>query len=212
MIRYGVVHHPARADLLANFAGLDAVVYEDPFPWGNRPNAWRTYRHALEGFPDDADHLVLMQDDAMPVEGFQAAVERAVRAEPDSPIVLFVSQQAIRNSRLLLAACAEDRAFFTLADRNWIPVVAMIWPRRHAGDFLAWADANGFPGERHRADDAIVGKWAAASNTTIIGTVPCLVEHPDEVESLLGLRHRIPRRAICLAGHGDDFQPDPPQG
>lgn len=205
MIHYGVIHHPSRAALLDTFAHLHPrTVYVDPEPEGIR-NPWRTYHHALERFPD-ADHLCLLQDDAQPVDGFQAAVERAVVAEPGVPIVLFVSTQAHRNTRLLFQACAADEPFFSLHPQEWVPVVAVIWPKAAAAKFLEWATPR-FPITRRRADDAIVGDWAKATGTRVVATVPSLVEHPDEVDSLIGLRHRIARRASCLAGHGDDFQP-----
>jgi hypothetical protein len=205
LIRVGVVHHPSRADLLSSFDGLDPIVYEDPEPDGV-PSPWRTYRYALANFPDGASHLVLMQDDAQPVEGFLEAVDRAVAARPDDPIVLFVSRQATRSTRLLFQACADDESFFTLHPQEWVPVVAVVWPRTAAAEFLEWA-LKRFPADRRRADDAIVGDWARSTGTRVVGTVPSLVEHPDEVDSLIGLKHRIPRRAACLAGHGDDFQP-----
>ncbi len=195
-----------RADLLATFDGLDPIVYVDPEP-GGTPNPWRTYRYALERFPDDASHLVLMQDDAVPVDGFRGAVERAVVARPDVPICLFVSHQASRNVRRMMDACQADAPFFVCDPSQWVPVVALVWPKDHAVAFLEWAETAGYRSARRRADDAIVGDWMKHSGTQVVGTVPSLVEHPDEEESLIGLKHRIPRRAVCLADHGDDYRP-----
>lgn len=208
MIRYGVVHHPSRAGLLKQFDGLDPVVYVDPDPEG-KPNPWRTYRYALERFPAGASHLVLMQDDSEPVPGFAAAIERAVAARPDDPIVLCVTAQANVNARRLIAACAADEPFFTCDPQQWIPVVGIIWPADRARDFLEWAEQAGYgeDGRRRRADDWIVGEWQKKRGVKIIGTVPNLLEHPDEVDSLINMKNRIPRRSVCLARTGDDFCP-----
>lgn len=207
MIRYGVVHHPSRAHLLERLAALSPVVFTDPDPDG-QPLAWRTYRHALASFPDDASHLVLLQDDAIPVPGFAAACVRAINARPDDPIVLFVSGQARRNGSLLLDACSRDEPFFTLSQQDWIPVVAVIWPRDVAARFLAWADLRFPQGGKRRADDAIVGSWSRDGRQRFLGTVPSLVEHPDDEPSLVGARSNSSmRRALCLADHGDEFRP-----
>lgn len=195
--------------MLKAFDGLDPIVYEDPDPDGI-PNPWRTYRYALERFPAGASHLVLMQDDSEPVPKFAEAIERAVAARPDDPIVLCVTAQANVNARRLVAACAADEPFFTCDPQQWIPVIGIVWPAARAQGFLEWVDEAGYGeggSKRRKADDWIVGEWQRQRGVRIVGTVPNLLEHPDDAESLINMKHRIPRRSVCLAWTGDDFRP-----
>ncbi len=210
LIQVGIVTHPSRLHMLDGLAHLRATVYEDPAPAGP-PIAWRGYRNALTSFVDEASatHLCLLQDDVEVVEGFLPAVERAVWAEPRDPIALFVPVTASFLSAQLLEACAADEPFIRCASvaQRWVPVVAVVWPLEQARAFLRWADGNGFPPDRNRADDGIVGEWARGTNVRFLATVPSLVQHPDVEPSLIGGKHGTKRVATCLAWHGDDFQP-----
>ncbi len=210
LIQVGIVTHPSRVHLLDGLAHLRATVYTDPQP-SSPPIAWRGYRNALARFVEEgaASHLCLLQDDVEPVEGFVPAVERAVWAEPDDPVALFVPVTASFLSAQLLDACAADEPFIrcNVAPQRWVPVVAVIWPLEQARRLLEWADRNGFPPDRNKADDGIVGEWARGTNVRFLATVPSLVQHPDVEESLVGGKHGQKRVATCLAWHGDDFQP-----
>ena len=66
----------------------------------------------------------------------------------------------------------------------YIYLVAMLWPRQLAVEFLAWADEHAKP--TARADDGVVAAWAKAVKQEFRVTVPSLVEHPDVVPSVKG--------------------------
>jgi hypothetical protein len=56
-----------------------------------------------------------------------------------------------------------------------------------------------------RSDDAVAGLWQRTFRERIIVTVPSLVEHPDDVESTVGLRARAGADAgrVALKWVGD---------
>jgi NAD-dependent oxidoreductase involved in siderophore biosynthesis len=80
--------------------------------------------------------------------------------------------------------------YITLNWRSFLPVVAVLWPRAKAEEFKEWADEHPtLPGQREpRSDDAMGGRWKMLTRQTVKATVPSLVEHPDQVPSLIGRR------------------------
>lgn len=171
----------------------------DPDPDAT-PNAWRTYLRAIETTPPGASHRVILQDDVELCGGFLSALELALAARPDSIVALFVPTALRHSSLRLLEACGRNEAWVVIGTvETWIPVVALAWPVRLIPDFAAWGRRT-YPPEARRADDAIVGRYVRERGETVWATVPSLVEHPDDVESLLGLRTANPRSATCFAG------------
>lgn len=85
---------------------------------------------------------------------------------------------------------AHNSRYVTLPWRDFMPVVAVLWPLEAAREFLAWADDNpGLPGQREpRSDDAMAGRWKMVGRKTVRATVPSLVQHPDTEPSLIGRR------------------------
>jgi hypothetical protein len=142
----------------------------------------------------------VIQDDAELCGGFLPAVHAAIRARPEHLICLFVPTTLRRGAARLLAACAADQAFVNLDPTEWVPVVALSWPTSLIAPFLEWSRRKGLDDGSVRADDAIVGRFARENGQQVIATVPSLVEHPDDVDSILGLKTRVGRHAACFAG------------
>ena len=84
----------------------------------------------------------------------------------------------------------SGQRYVDLTWRSFLPVVAVLWPRQKAEEFLAWADEHPqLPGQREpRSDDAMGGRWKMLTRQTVRATVPSLVEHPDMEPSLIGRR------------------------
>lgn len=90
---------------------------------------------------------------------------------------------------------------------NWQPTVALGWPRDLAERFVPFAEEHIANRERHRmgtiGDDPVVGKFVRQERVAVWATVPCMVEHPDLVPSLVKRRSyngRNPaRRAAVFA-------------
>lgn len=200
-ISAAIQSHPLRAEMAAALAvKLDAEVVVDPDPDAIR-NPWRTYRHALERTPADATHRLIVQDDTVPCGGFSEVLPAAVASRPDRLLTFFVGGHPVEHARRVYQACDRGDAWAQLDNLRWCPVLALCWPAAMIAPFLAWVDEQKFP-PAFRADDEIVGRWLRATKQTPLASVPSLIEHPDEVPSLIGRRARggldIGRVAACF--------------
>jgi hypothetical protein len=81
----------------------------------------------------------------------------------------------------------QSRRYVTLFIRDFVPVVALLWPRHKAEEFMEWGQDARLPGDPNpRSDDAVVGRWMILTRQEIRATVPSLVQHPDMEPSLIG--------------------------
>lgn len=181
-----VQHHPRRADIVGPL--LDALpgatLATDPDPHGI-PNPWRTYRHALETTPLRATHRLIVQDDVVPCAGFLPAAEAALAAKPGRLVSFIVCGNPFEHAQAVLSAGRNGLQWAELDNQRWCPVVALCWPVELIDPFLNFVAAQGWP-EEFTADDEMVGRWCQAEGHRPLATVPSLVDHPDDVPSLLG--------------------------
>lgn len=169
----------------------------DPDPTGPAW-AWRTYREALLRTPEDCTHRVVIQDDALPVVNLEAAVAAQVADCPCRVLVLFVSGQARHTVNDMYTADREGESFCRLNLRDhFIPAVAVVWPREFCLPVVEWADKRKWNANALRSDDAILREAAHSLGLEVWVTVPSLVDHVDDVPSVMvgGVRGGKSRRA-----------------
>lgn len=190
-----IQHHPRRAELIPRLVErLDGFRVEIVESEGrNPPNPWGTYRrcleHACELACDGYTHATILQDDAIVCDDFAGELERCIDERPDDVLILFLAAQPATTAALARAARDRRQRWAPLVlreRRTWMPVVGVTYPMGAIGDVLDWADL--YPGRVSRSDDHMLGQWAADSQTTHRAwcTVPSLVNHPDDVHSLVG--------------------------
>lgn len=199
--------HPARAALIARrllpvLPG--ALVVYDPEPHAEVRSAWRSYRAVLTaGVATEATHLLVVQDDTRPHPATQVCARRIAAARPQRLVSLyhggFPTMGAINTVR-----AAEYGERYAEGDTGqWFPCVALVWPRR-----LAQACLAGTPDgtrQEHSADDAVLAQWLRSRRTTPLVAVPNLVEHPDDVPSLVGCKTgQAYRRSVAPVPAGLD--------
>ncbi len=188
MIRLSIAiqHHPRRTDivgpLLAALPGAELAT--DPDPTG-KPSPWRTYRHALETTPIRATHRLIVQDDVVPCAGFHPAAIAALTAKPHRLVTFFVGGNPYEHARALRDASDRGSQWAELDTQRFCPVVCTAWPVELIHPFLAYVDAQHWP-EQFTADDEMVGRFCQHHEHVPLATVPSLVDHPDDVPSLLG--------------------------
>lgn len=181
-----IQHHPSRAHLIPELAarldGLQPEVVTDP---GGRPRSpWRTHRLCLETLPDGVSHLLVVQDDAWPCDNFAALTRAAVEERPDRIICLFVP--GVGNLvRFVAGARKKNARWLEFPQLTFVPCVAIVYPTEHAAAIPAWADLKRIP--VGRADDGVISQYARANRVPVCATMPSLVEHRDEVESIMGM-------------------------
>jgi hypothetical protein len=164
-----------RSRLLAQLP--PAVVVEDDGPPPGNP--WRGYRLCIEAIPESATHAVIVQDDALVCQNFPEAIDRVIGACADHPVVLFYPGTKMHSTRNR----QRGGTLFRLHRQDFLPVVAILWPRAKAEHFHFWTTDVRIPGLRppYRSDDAVGGAWMRHTRQDVYATMPSLVEHPDDV-------------------------------
>lgn len=170
--------------LLERLSPLPTEVMEDS---GDPPNPWRGYQKCISDIPD-CTHLLVIQDDAFPCENFPLAVTQIAEATPDLPVVLFLGGLPRTTGANAMKMLKLGWNYCELWMRDFMPVVAVLWPKHKAEAFLAWSKVDKLPGSFPRSDDAIAGRWMIRNRERVLVTIPSLVEHPDTVTSTIGRR------------------------
>lgn len=215
LVSFAIQTCPARAELaaalLAEIGVGELAVDPDPPPPGTPPtsalwNPWRCYRHAIETTPPDADYRVVVQDDALVCAGFAAAATAAIAARPNRLVTFYVGGNAKLLAARVTHAAARGHAWVNLPHFSWFPAVAVAWPRRLLDELPAWVDRQPWP-KTFRSDDEIIGRFLRNVGEIPLATVPSLVDHPDDVPSLIGTKARggtdRGRIAACWIGDCD---------
>ncbi len=207
-----IEHHPSRSELLPELlsalAPLEVAVVSEERQQPTFAN-WVVYRRALEAAPVGSSHVLVLQDDAQPCGRFVEAVEAAVLARPEDPLVLCLVGNARAAGRELCAAHERDEPFATLYRLAWMPAVAVVWPVELVERLLAVVDHARWHVEQ-KADDGILWRAMVGLGVHPVATVPSIVEHPDTIPSVDG-RHRarngrdLSRVAVCYDPTGETF-------
>jgi hypothetical protein len=194
-----VMTHPTRAHyaqrLASRLTTLESGVVVDPDPSGE-PNAYRTFLHVMRSV-DQAEPLLVLQDDAVPCVGFERAVQAAWRAAGDRSVLVLYAGQALRAVPLLRAAAAHCRSLVELGTREYVPTVATVYPAGFPRAFAEYAERNAPPGWRH--DDEMVGAYCRDYGVEVLTTIPCLAQHDNTLASIAGHAAHGPRSAWCWA-------------
>lgn len=201
-----IQHVESRERLLPRLVGaLGAGWHGDAQVVAGREEAkspWETYRdclalceeHAAVGFT----HLLVMQDDALPVPRFRERTLEHVTERPADLLCLYTPMFPSYMGRVAHAAYGRGQRFAQLPTGMFTPLVATLWPVMDALDVLAWWE-NEYRGRRpRRCDDALVAQWLRARRRFAQAVVPCLADHDEAVPSTLGLG-RYRRSAAVLA-------------
>lgn len=149
-------------------------------------NPWRCYRECLLSVPDDASHVVIVQDDVVPHSDFPEVMLRCIDARPERILCFFVASQPVLAARRILAAQMAGSPWAEMSHTDFLPVVATCWPAGLARDFLEWSATRAKPGAR--SDDGLAGNFIRHRSIRPLATVPSLVQHPDVELSLIGKR------------------------
>jgi hypothetical protein len=201
-VSVGIQHHPARPQALARLQEQlpDADVVSDPAPDGET-SSYRSYRHALEQTPSWATHRAVIQDDAVVCVDFMAGLPRAIAAYPHRLICLCVTQHAGINAEAVRIASHRGKAWTDMSPLvPWIPAIALVWPAWMADDFAHWTPPP-LPIALPRESDAtIIASYCQHRDIVPLATVPSMVEHPDDMPSLLAGELGSGRQAEVYTG------------
>ena len=122
---YEIVAHTSRLDeveRLTSHLGAEGVhphIWVDDGFLGEWKNHVRALNHAASS---DADHAVILQDDALPVEDFTEAVQAAINQRPTDLISLYVGTSRPREEQVLKAVAEAEKS-----DACWLKANTLLW-------------------------------------------------------------------------------------
>jgi hypothetical protein len=202
----GIVAHVARADAAHKLFDDVAACYMslDNGTFGCRGNHVKTWRHLSDRFAAHHSHLVCLEDDAVPVDGFNDQLDQVLAANPTASIIsLYLGQ--LRPPHLqymigpaMLRAETADASF--IVSRQLLHAVGLVIRADLVNDMLANLN------EALPIDEAI-GEWANKRRYGIAYTHPSICDHADG-DTLLQHRDGIPRergRVAWYAGTRDEW-------
>lgn len=146
----------------------------------------RGYMLCLADLPADG-HVAVLQDDVLVSQNFMPALELIAAANPDTPVSLFLSKTPKRTYNLSLLRHGKSR-YVNTHQQDLVHVVALLWPVHKAQEFVDWIDENPkrIRGDQlSTSDDANVTRWMQLTGQVIRCTVPSIVQHPDDVPSIV---------------------------
>lgn len=174
-------------------------------PGGEVSSAWRTYRLCLRSAPEQATHVLVIQDDTTVCEHFTEAAFAAIEKRPASAVCFFLGGQPAFTASHAMQAKKRGEHWVQIANRDFCPTVATAYPREMALALADWVDA---VKSHTRGDDSVVGDFfrIRRHEYQAWATVPSLVQHPDDVPSQIGRKHlngKNPGRVAKLLVEGD---------
>lgn len=201
--------HPSRHALhSALLEALQPLPSEIILHSSEPPDPWAGYKLCLSDLPE-CSHVLIIQDDAQPCPNFSQAIYKVAESNPHNPVCLFlgsVPASTAGKARQILKS-GKSR-YVPLLNAPFMPLVAVLWPRAKAQEFLHWSNGSS---RITRADDGNAARWMIRTKQQILVTVPSLVEHNDFVSSVKGGRDHKPgaeswRRALFLAEDGLNYE------
>lgn len=164
-------------------------------------NPWAGYKLLVERAVQDSSssHFVALQDDVLPCDSFMQKVHERINERPDNILSLWVGGLRQPTTKHYRQAQIRGDRWVQIHFSDIHHCVALVWPRVLAEDFLDWAETSMLPGDGRdqQSDDAIVGAFARRTKNYFWATIPCLVEHDDDVVSTIGrARGDAGRRAV----------------
>lgn len=184
-----VQHHPARADIIGRLldgcAPLELLVVCDA--GGPQPDPWRCYLQCVRAALDSGhSHVVIVQDDATVCPDFAAELGCCIAGAPEHLLVLYLASYPGRSATRARAARQRGDCYAEVVTglRDLVPVVGNCYPIGLLRELLDWSDA--FEKRPSRSDDYMVGRWCHERQVPVLATIPSLVQHPDDVPSLIG--------------------------
>ena len=164
---------------------------------------WAGYKRCLEN-PPDCSHLLILQDDALPVPGFTDVLPQIAR---DVPVCLWMSAAPANAAARARRAYGKQR-YVPLGPAPFVPLVAVLWPRRLVNDFATWAET---AARLTRADDGNAARWMRQTRQEFLIAVPSICEHDDFTPTVKGGTRReshgkaSDRVALLLADDARDY-------
>lgn len=212
MIRLSIAiqTHPSRHDAAWSLLGkladevedknLDVAiqVIPDPEPRSSLRSPWRTAQVCWACSTLDFTHRLVIQDDAIPCDGFVEKALAAIAAKPESLVTFYVGRYPGQAARAVLIGLDDGSPLVDIGLTSWTPCVALAMPTPLALSLAGQTERRHYP-LAMCADDAIVSLWRQDEGIAECwATVPSLVDHDSSIPSLMGTDPDGMRMAISV--------------
>jgi GR25 family glycosyltransferase involved in LPS biosynthesis len=179
MIRIGVAAHTSRmsqAEALTNKVDAEFLSFDDGI-LGCTKNEIKVWTNLAQ---QGGDWLVVLEDDAVPVDDFREQLEAALAAAPTDIVSLYLGtgypkawQRFIKTA---ITAAKKNDANYALSSHllTTVGVAMRPWMARHMLDRLPWLPE--YEHEKWPIDEQIT-KWARQCGHVVGYTLPSLVDH-----------------------------------
>jgi hypothetical protein len=193
-ISVSVMAHPSRAAFIPYI--FEKLGREVPVAWDRISNRWDTGRRAWQLHDPEASHHLVLQDDVILSRDLPRALPKVIAGVQDQPISLFARNKKHWNP--LIQQCLMNRRrvrWMILQRLNWGPAVLL--PVADIAPMLAWVDEH-----CHMPNyDVRIGYWYLTQGRPVWYTMPSLVDHRIEGDSLVwNLRSQAGRYAKFFIG------------
>lgn len=188
-ISIAIMAHPSRTDR-ANALYKKLIQYPFAAPqiiWDEQNSEWHTGRRALAYGIGKADVHVVLQDDAIINEHFFTNLNKALKAAPLRTCVsLYTGTVRPFNDRV-------TKAVATTKNGSWLSGYLLFWgvaialPSDHIEPLLEFCDTDNDP------YDTRIGKFYFGNMIPVLYTNPSLVDHDDDIGSLIEGRTDLPQ-------------------
>lgn len=176
-----IAAHPTRsmmAEDLARQVGGQIV-------WDQGRGEWDTHRRALlvgaASVPEDS-HVIVLQDDALPVPDFPEHARDAIEVHPNALISFYVGTGRPRQPLVRKAITeADDHECAWLSCNSLLWGVGIAVPARYVAGIVQYRSNLPY--------DQRLGAWSRRFQVPVVYTWPSLVDHLDTVGLV---RHRKP--------------------
>jgi hypothetical protein len=151
---------------------------------------------------------VIVQDDCVPVPQFTEAAANVREAVGPGALILFCLQGMVQwGNRSRFWAAMPGPTMIPYRPHNWVPAMAIGWTPELARRALDWDAHHSRLSSDYTSDDGQLCYFTRWGEVPCWATVPCLVDHADDVGSVRGGngegKRRPSRRTLALYP-GDD--------
>lgn len=194
-ITCSIMAHPSRHEAAqALYNQLHAMPFMMvQIVYDRQNDEWDTGKRSLQAGAGWGDWHLVIQDDAILTPDFYANLEGAIAAVPEKVLIsLYTGTVKPMPERI---KAAVDKAYFA----NWLRSnllywgVAFVLPSEHIKPLLEFVE------DVDQLYDTRVGYFYNANMLPIYYTAPSLVDHDDDMASIVGTDATAPRRAHTLA-------------
>ncbi|QGJ92098.1 glycosyltransferase [Gordonia phage Keelan] len=184
-----IVAHPSRegrAQSLSEILPQPNTIVMDNDNLGPGENHWRAW---VAAYNEDAEWILVVEDDALPIEGFEDELAQVLSNSPSPVVSLYLGksrpfawQHGIGETLNILAE--QDNSSAYLMAEHMLHGVGIAIRNELVADMLTWAPMYHTVQGRPKPYDEAIGMWCRAIGLPVAYPYPSILDHAD-TESLV---------------------------